>query len=415
MYKKVTIDNGIPVVIETTKDTRSICIGIWVKVGARHELIERNGISHFLEHMFFKGTKKRTSKDIALEIDSLGGELNAFTSRENTTFYIKVLDEHIEIAVELLTDIFLNSIFQEEEIEKEKGIISEEIKSVKDTPDDYIHDLFNENIWGKESRLGQSVLGSEKTIKTFARDSLLKHIKEYYGSKNIVVACSGNFKEETLIESLNRGIGTIKKGFKPKKESCPEFRGKPNIIHQKLSEAHICVGLKGIRQGSNNRYSMYLLNTILGGGVSSRLFQEIREKRGLAYSIYSFNSSYVDTGVWSVYAGTDRKRVNEVVDIIISQIRGLPSSLTTEELQKAKDQLKGNLVLALESTHSKMINIARQEIYYGRYFSPEDIIKAVESVTLEKLIEFSKRLIKNKPIALTVYGPVKEKELNIRY
>lgn len=415
MYKKVTIDNGIPVVIETTKDTRSICIGIWVNVGARHELIERNGISHFLEHMFFKGTKKRTSKDIAVEIDSLGGELNAFTSKENTTFYIKVLDEHIEKAVELLTDIFLNSIFQEEEIEKEKGIISEEIKSVKDTPDDYIHDLFNENIWGKESRLGQSVLGSEKTIKTFTRDSLLKHIKEYYGAKNIVVACSGNFKEKTLIESLNRGIGTIKKGFKPKKESCPEFQGKPNIIHQKLSEAHICVGLKGICQGSNDRYPMYLLNTILGGGVSSRLFQEIREKRGLAYSIYSFNSSYVDTGVWSVYAGTDRKRVNEVVDIIISQIRGLPGSLTTEELQKAKDQLKGNLVLALESTHSKMINIARQEIYYGRYFSPENTIKAVESVTLEKLIEFSKRLIKNNPIALTVYGPVKEKELNIRY
>lgn len=411
MYKKVILDNGIPVVIETTKDTPSICIGIWIKVGARNESVKKNGISHFLEHMFFKGTKKRTSKDIAVEIDSLGGELNAFTSLETTTLYIKVLNEHLEKAVELLTDIFQNSIFPEDEIEKEKGIIFEEIKSVEDTPEDYIHDLFNKNIWG-ERGLGQSVLGMKETIKTLTKGNLLEHIERYYSIKNIVIACSGNFKEETLIGSLNHSIGTLRRDSIPEKEPCPEFKGRLNIIPKKLSEVHICLGLKGLPQGSENRYSMHLLNTILGGGVSSRLFQEIREKRGLAYSIYSFNLSYVDTGVWTVYAGTDKKHVSEVVDIIINEMNGLPGSLTIQELRKAKDQLKGNLILALESTNSKMINIAKQEIYYGKYFSPEDIINAVESVTFEDIKGLAQQLIENSPVAITVYGPVKKLKIH---
>lgn len=410
MYKKVILDNSIPLVVETAKEARSVSVGIWVKVGSRYEFIEKNGISHFLEHMFFKGTAKRTSMDIAVEIDSLGGELNAFTSRESTTFYIKVINEHIEKAVELLTDIFMNSTFPEEEIEKEKRIILEEIKLVEDTPEDYIHDLFNKNIWG-ESGLGQPVLGRGKTIETFTKDDLLKNIKEYYSTKNIVIACSGNFEEEALIERLNLGIGTMKRDSMPDKQHCSEFKNQINIIPKKLSEVHICLGFKGLSQGSEERYSMHLLNTILGASVSSRLFQEIREKRGLAYSVYSFNISYFDTGVWAVYAATDRKQVNEVVNIMIDQMRGLSDSLTTEDLRRAKNQLKGNLMLALESTNSKMFNIAKQEIYYGRYFSPEDIIDSVESVTLEELKNLSQRLVGSNPFALTVYGPVKKLNL----
>ena len=407
MYKKIILENGIPLLTEASKETRSVSIGIWIKVGARKESVKKNGISHFLEHMFFKGTKKRTAKDIAVEIDSLGGELNAFTSRETTTFYIKVMDEHIEKAVELIMDIFLNSTFPEEEIEKEKGIIFEEIKMVEDTPDDYIHDLFNKSIWG-ESGLGQPVLGSKETIGTFTRDIILEHIEKYYTTKNMVIACSGNFNEEMLIKKLNSSIGTIKRDSTSGKDICPEFNGQINIIPKKLSEVHICLGIKGIQQASEDRYKMYLLNTILGAGVSSRLFQEVREKRGLAYSIYSFNVSYVDTGAWTVYAGTDKKQVSEVIDIIINQIKGLPDSVTIDDLERSKKQLKGNLILALESTSSKMINIAKQEIYYGRYFSPEDIINAVEAVTLEGLKEFSRGLIENSPFALTVYGPVKK-------
>ncbi len=407
MFKKIILDNGIPVLIEAGKETRSVSIGIWIKVGARNEPGQKNGISHFLEHMFFKGTQKRTAKDIAVEIDSLGGELNAFTSRETTTFYIKVLDEHIEKAIELITDIFMNSTFSEEEIEKEKGIIFEEIKMVEDTPDDYIHDIFTKNIWG-ETGLGQPVLGSKKTIKAFKRNTIREHIEKYYGTKNIVIACGGNLNEETLVQNLNSTLGVIKRDSALSKDICPEFIGKVNVIPKKLSEVHICLGLKGIPQTSEDRYHMYLLNTILGAGVSSRLFQEVREKRGLAYSIYSFNVSYFDTGVWAVYAGTDKKQVDEVIDIIVNQIKGLSDTLTEEDLEKSKKQLKGNLILALESTNSKMINIAKQEIYYGRYFSPEDIIKAVEAVTLEELKEFSGKLISNSLFALTVYGPVKK-------
>ena len=407
MFEKTVLGNGIPVVIETAKEARSVAIGIWVKVGSRNESFKENGISHFLEHMFFKATEKRTSKDIAEEIDSLGGELNAFTSRETTTFYIKVLDEHIEKAIELLTDIFLNSTFPEEEIEKEKGIIFEEIKMVEDTPEDYVHDLFNKNIW-RENGLGQSVLGRKENIELFTRKDVLGQIKRYYSPKNIVVSCSGNFNENEMLERLNTGIGSMDRGYKLIEQVPPEFSGEINIIPKNLSEVHICLGLKGIPQASESRYAMYLLNTILGAGISSRLFREVREKRGLVYSIYSFNSSYFDTGLWGVYAGADKKHVSEVIDLIISQFRGLPDSISAEELKKGKSQLKGNLMLALESTSSKMINIAKQEIYYGRYFSPEDIINAVESVTLEELKDLSRQLIDEHTFAMTVYGPVKK-------
>jgi len=411
MYKKLFLDNGIPVVMDTVKEARSVTLGVWVKVGSRNEHPEENGISHFLEHMFFKGTSKRTSKDIAVEIDSLGGELNAFTTRESTTFYVKVLDEHLEKAIELLSDIFLNSTFPVEEIEKEKGIISEEIKLVEDTPDDFVHDLFNKAIWDNDG-LGQFVLGKKETIDTFSRDDLFRHVEKFYTTKNIVVACSGNFNEEILNRNLNSTIGNIKRESESQKNSCPEFNGKVNIIPKKLSEVHICLGLKGLPHASEDRYSMHLLNTILGAGVSSRLFQEVREKRGLAYSIYSFNNSYLDTGVWGVYAGTDKRHAEEVIDIITDQIRSLSDSISPEDLRRAKDQLKGNLMLALESTSSKMINIARQEIYYGRYFAPEEIINAVEAVTLEDIKALSHRLVGNNPFALTVYGPIKRLKLH---
>jgi predicted Zn-dependent peptidase len=406
MYKKTFLNNGIPLVMETVKDARSISIGICVKVGSRNESHDKNGISHFLEHMFFKGTHKRTSKDIAVEIDSLGGELNAFTSRETTTFYVKVLDEYIERALDLICDIFLHSTFPEEEIEKEKRIIYEEIKMVEDTPEDYIHDLFIKNVWG-EYGLGQSVLGRTSAIERFSQEDLLRHIANYYHNKNIIVACSGNFDEFQLAEKLNSTIGSIRDGNTPEGPPCPEFNGKISVIPRDLSEVHICIGTKGIAQGSDDRYAMYLLNTILGSGISSRLFQEVREKRGLAYSINSYTISCFDTGLWAVYAGTDSKYVDEVVDIVIDQMKNLPNSLDTDEIKKAKSQLKGNLVLALETVNSKMINIARQEIYYGKYFSPDEIIQAVDSITPDEMKELSRRLVSDGPFALTVYGPVK--------
>ncbi|HDH53044.1 MAG TPA: insulinase family protein, partial [Nitrospirae bacterium] len=279
MYKKVILDNNIPLLMEKVNEIHSVCIGIWVKIGSRYENPGKNGISHFLEHMFFKGTRSRTAQDIATEIDSLGGELNALTSTEYTLFYVKVLNEYTEQAIGILTDIFLQSNFPEADIEKEKNIVSEEIKMVEDNPSDYVFELFSKHIWGEEG-LGQSVLGREETISSFTRNDLINHINKYYGAENIIVACSGNFNEEKLLEHLNRTVGSLKRKGEQKSEPPHGFTAKINIVTKDLSESHICLGLKGLPYRSEDRYSMHLLNTILGSGISSRLFQNVRENRG---------------------------------------------------------------------------------------------------------------------------------------
>lgn len=411
MYKRILLDNNIPVVMEKTDDTCSVCIGIWVKVGSRNETPEDNGISHFLEHMFFKGTESRDVKTIAMEIDSIGGELNAFTSPEATTFYVKVIDEYLEKGLELLTDIFLNSTFPEPDILKEKQIITEEIKMIEDTPSDYVHELFNRNIWG-EKGLGLPVIGSIETITRFIRRDILNHIDNYYRPDNIIIACSGNLNEDKMVERLNKTVGKMKHGEIPDTLFPQWFRGGLNIVTKELSESHICLGIEGIPFKSEQRYGMHLLNTILGSGYSSRLFQKVREERGLVYSIYSYHQSFFDTGLWAVHAGTNEGNLREVIDIVFSEVKGLADSITEDELQRAKGQLKGNLILALESTSSKMTNLARQEIYLGRYLSPQEIIKAVEEVTLDEVRELSKMLVDNTPIALTIYGPVKAKDID---
>lgn len=410
MFKKAYLENGIPLVMEQIENVRSVTLGIWIKVGSRNELSDKNGISHFLEHMFFKGTLKRTAKDIAIDTDSFGGDLNAFTARENTTFYVKMLDEYMAKGIDLLSDIFLHSTFPENEVEKEKEIIKEEIKMIEDAPDDYIHDLFNHTIWGNEG-IGQPVLGKKETIKSFTRDDLTKHIKRYYGTKDTVIACTGNFKMDELIDILNHRFGSLRRGSEPEKGLQPVFTGGIKVYNKELSEAHICVGVEGIPQASNERYILFLLNTIFGSGVSSRLFQEIREKRGLVYSIYSYVSSYLDTGVWAVYAGTGKKKVAQVIELVLKQMKGLPDTLTDVELDRAKAQLKGNLILGLESTSSRMQNIARQEIYYGRYYSPSEIIKEINAISLKQVKELSKILLEQNNFALTVLGPVHESGL----
>jgi len=410
MFHKEHLQNGMPVVMEPMKNMRSVVLGIWVKVGSRYEPAGQNGISHFLEHMFFKGTKKRTTKDIAVEIDSLGGELNAFTSRETTTFYVKVLDEYLEKGLELLTDIFLNSTFPEDDIEKEKKIIKEEIKMVEDTPDDYVHDLSNQTIWG-QTGLGQPVLGRRETIRSFTRDDLLHHIRKYYGTKDIVASCAGNFDHEHLLSMLNKHLGNLRRGSEPERGIPPEYKNRAEVHSKELSEAHLCLTLKGVPQASKDRFALFSLNTILGAGVSSRLFQKIREERGLAYAIYSFIASYLDTGIWGVYAGVSRKRVQEVIELILNELYCLKDTITEKELQRAKNQMKGNIMLGLESTSSRMNNLARQEIYYGRYSSPKEIMNEIDSITLMQIRELAEQLIAKEHLSLTVYGPVQGDEL----
>lgn len=409
MFSKLYLDNGIPVVMEQLKNFRSVIVGIWVKVGSRNETPDKNGISHFLEHMFFKGTKKRSATDIATDIDSLGGDLNAFTSRENTVFYVKVLDEYMEKGIELLSDIFLHSTFAEDEIEKEKGVIKEEIKLVEDTPDDHIHDLFSQTVWG-DTGLGQPVLGRRETIKSFTREDLFSHVKKYYGTSDTVVSCAGNLNTDAVLDILNRHLGSLRRGSEPELFSPPSFKTKIVVVPKDLSETHICLGVEALPFASEDRYAISVLNTILGSSVSSRLFQEIREKKGFAYSIYSFLSSYVDTGFWAVYAGTGRKKALVVTELIIKEMKELASSITDVELRRAKDQLKGNIVLGLESTSSRMQSIARQEIYFGRNFSQNEIMKSIEAVTLDQIKDLSHRLVREDNMCLTALGRVKEEE-----
>ncbi len=411
MFIKEYLENEIPIVMETFKNVRSVAVGVWVKVGSRYETSEKNGISHFLEHMFFKGTKKRTTRDISVEIDSMGGDMNAFTSRENTAFYIKVLDEYLEQGIDLLSDICVNSIFPEDELEKEKKIVKEEIKMVEDTPDEYIHDLFNQAVWGHEG-LGQSILGRRETIAAFTREDILSHIRRYYGTRDIVISCAGNFAPEAMMKILGRRFGGLRRGSEPKKGAPPDFQANIKVYSKDIAEAHICIGVPGISQTSDERYAFFLLNTILGAGVSSRLFQEIREKRGLAYSVYSFTSSYLDTGLWGVYAGVSRKRIREVAELIIAEMLDLTDTLTEAELERAKNHLKGNLILGLESTSSRMNNIARQEMYFGKYISPDEVIKSVELVRIDQIKELSERLIRRDNFAITAYGPIQKNVLD---
>ncbi len=355
--------------------------------------------------MFFKGTKSRSQKQIAYEIDSLGGDLNAFTSKETTTFYVKVLDEYLPKAVDLLTDIFVNSTLPDDEIEKEKMVIMEEIKLSEDAPDELIHDLFSEVVWGKEG-LGQRILGRIDTVGRFQRQDLLNYIKTYYRAGEIVVSCSGRVDDSPLLDRLQQTLGHIDANSVRKPQHKPLFRYETAVFERDLAEVHLCVGVEGIHQQSPYRYAMLLLNTVVGGGVSSRLFQKVREEQGLAYTVYSFASSYHDSGVFCIYLGTSPEKLQKALECIRQEVFHLTDNLTEDELQRAKQQLKGSLFLSLESSTGRMSNIARQEIYYGRYYSPKEIAEAIEAVTLNEIQELAEMLFSDKRLAVVALGPV---------
>jgi predicted Zn-dependent peptidase len=407
MYHKRYLENGVPVLFEQIDGFRSVVSGIWVKTGSRHESEELNGISHFIEHMFFKGTGTRSTEDIAKETDAMGADLNAFTSRENTTFYIKVLDDYLDRGIELLLDIFSNSEFDPDEIEKEKGIVEEEIRLSEDTPDDHVFDLFNEEIWSG-SGLGRSILGTLETIGRITRDDIIDYIDKLYNVDNIIISFAGNIDIDKTMHMLNSGLSGISTTGHQVDSKRPDFNPSINIHRKDLSEVHLCAGFQGIQNNSPERYAMLIINTILGSGVSSRLFQEVREKRGLVYSIHSFLSSYHDTGCFGVYAGAGEKKYKEVVDLIIKESCALKDSLSSDELQRAKNQLKGNILLAIESTSARMNSLAKQEIYYGRHFTPEEIIKEIEGVSLNEIKILSEKVFNRDKMAITLLGPVEE-------
>jgi predicted Zn-dependent peptidase len=411
MYRKDTLTNGMRVVSETLPKSRSVSIGVWVKVGSRHEPQEIGGISHFIEHLFFKGTEKRTAKDIAIEMDSLGGEMNAFTSQETTTYYAKVVDEHLPVAVDILSDILLGSKFDPTEMEKERKVILEEIKGVEDTPDDYIHEFFTNTVW-PDNPLGRPILGTKETIKALKHQDIISYIDGYYSPKEIVISVAGNFEHAQLIELLNTSFGRLSRAGVPKKEVTPEFSHAVAVRKKQLEQVQVCIGCRGMNYMHEDRYVISALNTVLGNSMSSRLFQEVREQNALAYSIYSYVTSYRDTGLLTVYAGTDPTNTLEVLRLVTRELKKIKDEGITEaEEMRVKNQIKGTLVLSLESSNSHMSRLARQEIYFGKYISIDDIIRGVEKVTSEQVQRLAQQLFTRDNLSLAILGPMSRSDV----
>jgi predicted Zn-dependent peptidase len=411
MYRKDTLSNGIRVVSETLPKSRSVSIGVWVKVGSRHEQQEIGGISHFIEHLFFKGTAKRTAKDIAIEMDALGGEMNAFTTQETTTFYAKVVDEHLPVAIDILSDILLSSKFDPAEMEKERKVILEEIKGVEDTPDDYIHELFTGAVWQNNS-LGRPILGTRETIKALKHDDIIAYIGNYYSPREIVISVAGNFEHAQLIELLDASFGKLSRAGVSKKAATPDFTPTVSVKKKQLEQVQLCIGCNGLNYTDENRYVISALNTVLGSGMSSRLFQEVREQNALAYSIYSYVTAYRDTGLLTVYAGTGPANALEVVQLVLKEFTKIKNEgITAAEESRVRNQIKGNMVLALESSNSHMSRLARQEIYFGKYLSIDEIIKGVEKVTRDQVQLLAQKLFARENIALSILGPLGKTDL----
>ncbi len=417
MYKKTVLANGIRVLTEEMPHTRSVSLGIWVQNGSRHEERHQGGISHFLEHLFFKGTATRSSARIAEEMDAVGGVLNAFTAKEYTCYYAKVLDENLPLAVDLLTDIFRHSVFDQEEIERERTVILQEISQAEDTPDDYVHDLFNLDFFS-DHPLGRPICGTAATVLKFHREDFLAFVRERYLPGRVIVAAAGHLSHETLERDIEQSLGKLQSSNfeirNPELSNAPTFQSGIFQHAKPLEQVHLCFGLAAISQCDPRRYAAYLLNTILGGGMSSRLFQEIREKRGRAYSVYSFLSTYRDVGYLGIYAGTSLDWAEEVVGLIVAEMRKLArGDMRDEELERAKSQLVGNMLLGLESSDSWMSHTAKNEIYFGRPLSIEEITQGIRSVSRDDIVALSASVLRPEGMALTLLGDIEKKKLEL--
>src|SRR6266705_6658185 len=410
MFAKTVLDNGIRVVSQEMPDHRSVSLGIWVENGSRHEARHENGISHFIEHLLFKGTERRTAAQIAEEMDAVGGVLNAFTAKEHTCYYAKVLDENLPLAIDLLTDIFLHSTFDSEEIERERSVILQEISQAEDTPDDYVHDLFNLDFF-KNHPIGRPICGSEETVNNFQREDIVGFFKSRYRPRRVIVSTAGNFRHQALVEEMAARLGSVLDGdrqdgaLSANGEPTPEM-GSGVFPHAKsLEQVHLCLGVAGISQAHPKRYVAYVLNTLLGGGMSSRLFQEIREKRGKAYSVYSFSSAYKDIGYLGVYAGTSVEWVEEVVDLIIKELKNLAAGdIKEEELLRTRGQMVGSMMLGLESTDSWMSHIARNEIYFEKPITTDEICQGIRSVLRDDVVDLARTFFNSGGTTLSLLG-----------
>lgn len=391
--------------------TRSVSMGVWVNVGARDETLDESGLSHFIEHMIFKGTRKRTAFQIAKEFDAIGGHTNAFTTMENTCYHAKVMDTHTETMVDILSDIFLNSIFDSQEIERERPVILQEIGMVEDSPDEYVHVLSSRNFWG-DNPLGRSILGNPENIIRFNSNTIKSFFQRLYQPNRIIISVAGNIDHRRIIDLIGPTFESIQSGNSFPNRIAPEGRTLVDVNYRKLEQVHICLSTKGLSIGDPRRYAFSLLNTILGGNMSSRLFQEIREKRGLAYAVYSFISSHVDTGMFGVYLGVDPKRAHETTELILSEIRKLKNEkVDSSELKGAKEYTKGSLMIAAESNDNQMVRTAQNEIHFGRDIALQEVLDNIERVTREEILHLANDIFQKEQMVLTMLGPLNKKKV----
>jgi len=400
--KKIILDNGLRVVMEEIPTCRSVAFGIWVKTGSRNETSEDNGISHFIEHMLFKGTDRYTAKDIADIFDGIGGNVNAFTSKEYTCYYAKVLDDHLPQAVEVLSNMFFHSLFDPSDMSKEMNVILEEISMYEDTPDDLVHDLVSKAAYA-DHPLGYSILGLEKRLKAMDPNSLKEFMSRNYLIENTVISLAGNINEDVL-DLIRKHFDGFQNHGGIQATTAPIFRDELIFHKKKTEQNHICLSLPGYQVDHENIYAMVLLNNMIGGGMSSRLFQEIREKRGLAYSVYSYHSSHLDSGLFTIYAGTAPGQTEEVLKVTMDVLSDVQNNGMTEaELRRGKEQLKGSLILSLESTSSRMNRLGKNELLISKHYSLDELIARIEKVNLEQV----QRVIENtfaQPFAMSMVG-----------
>ncbi|KFN09005.1 M16 family metallopeptidase [Paenibacillus macerans] len=400
--KRTQLKNGLRVVMEQIPTCRSVSFGIWVKTGSRNEQPEVGGISHFIEHMLFKGTDRFSARDIAEQFDAIGGNVNAFTSKEYTCYYAKVLDEHLPIAVDVLADMFFRSLFDAEELRKEKNVIVEEISMYEDTPDDMVHDLVSQAAYG-DHPLALPILGTEEKLRAMESDHLRAYMREHYTIENTVISVAGNIDDQ-VVELLEKYFGDFAIRGDRGSLAAPDFLGDLKFYRKKTEQNHICLSFPGLPIGDEKQYAMTLLNNALGGGMSSRLFQEIREKRGLAYSVYSYHSSHADSGLFTVYAGTAPRQTKEVLELTKEILHDVSvNGINESELGKGKEQLKGSLILSLESTGSRMNRLGKNELMLGRHYTLDEMIARIEAVTMDDVNDVLGRMF-SRPFALAMVG-----------
>jgi predicted Zn-dependent peptidase len=413
MYNKTVLENGLRIVSERLDHFRSVSLGLWVNVGSRDEVERENGVSHFIEHMIFKGTANRSSFQLAKELDAIGGLSNAFTGIEYTCFHSRVLDKHLRSLAEILSDIFLHSLFDPKDMSKERQVILQEINMLEDTPDEQIHVLFSRLFWLNHP-LGMPVMGTPETVSSIDKDTVLAHIRRFYTPGRIIVAAAGNVNHEDLVQYFGPLFESLPRETENPVRFAPRNHAAVSCQYKNLEQVHICLGGAAPHLSSDLRFAGAVLNAILGGNMSSRLFQEIREKRGLAYNVYSFLSSFQDAGLMGVYLGTDAKEVNRALKVIQREIKKMQQGKVSKaDLKATKEHLIGGVLLGSENTDTQMMRLAKNEGVFGRYIGYDEVISRIEKVTLDEVVAVTKQAFQGRPVSFVTLGPLEEKDVDL--